>query len=201
MAPYEADAQMAFLERTGIVDGLITEDSDLLVFGCKQVLFKLDSDGNCVCIRRENFARVTELPLSGWGDKEFREMAVSCSTGSNPCIISLMNSCLSTKMLSGCDYLPSIPGLGLKTSHKLLRRYKTVERVLNAIRLGTISAKLKFPSGGMEGYLKDFRIAELAFLYQRAFDPRDGVKRLVHLTEVPDSLKSGGIWDDRYVGE
>lgn len=77
VAPYEADAQMAYLERVGIVQGIVTEDSDLLVFGCKRVIFKLDSDGNCVCVRRENFARVTEVPLHNWADKQFREMAVS----------------------------------------------------------------------------------------------------------------------------
>jgi len=76
VAPYEADAQLAFLERNGFVDGIITEDSDLLVFGCKQVLFKMDTSGNCVCIKREDFARVTELRLFGWGDQQFREMAV-----------------------------------------------------------------------------------------------------------------------------
>lgn len=37
VAPYEADAQLCFLEREGYVDGIITEDSDLLVFGCRQV--------------------------------------------------------------------------------------------------------------------------------------------------------------------
>lgn len=37
VAPYEADAQLAYLSREGIVDLVITEDSDLLVFGCKQV--------------------------------------------------------------------------------------------------------------------------------------------------------------------
>ena len=42
VAPYEADAQLAYLERIGLVDGIITEDSDLLVFGCKNVLFKFD---------------------------------------------------------------------------------------------------------------------------------------------------------------
>ena len=35
----------------------------------------------------------------------------------------------SLQMLSGCDYLPSIPGVGLKTAHRLLRRHKTVEKV------------------------------------------------------------------------
>ena len=37
VAPYEADAQMAFMEREGLVDGIITEDSDMLVFGCRNV--------------------------------------------------------------------------------------------------------------------------------------------------------------------
>lgn len=46
MAPYEADAQLAYLEKEGIVDLVITEDSDLLVFGCKRVLFKMDDSGN-----------------------------------------------------------------------------------------------------------------------------------------------------------
>ena len=39
VAPYEADAQLAYLERIERIDGIITEDSDLLVFGCKYVLF------------------------------------------------------------------------------------------------------------------------------------------------------------------
>lgn len=39
VAPYEADAQMYHLERMGLVDGIITEDSDLLVFGARKVGF------------------------------------------------------------------------------------------------------------------------------------------------------------------
>lgn len=33
VAPYEADAQLAFLCKAGLCDAVITEDSDLLVFG------------------------------------------------------------------------------------------------------------------------------------------------------------------------
>jgi hypothetical protein len=38
VAPYEADAQLAYLNKAGIVQAVITEDSDLLAFGCKKVL-------------------------------------------------------------------------------------------------------------------------------------------------------------------
>lgn len=38
VAPYEADAQLAYLNKAGLVQAVITEDSDLLAFGCKKVL-------------------------------------------------------------------------------------------------------------------------------------------------------------------
>lgn len=41
VAPYEADAQLAFLSRTGVVDVVITEDSDCLPYGCKKVRGRL----------------------------------------------------------------------------------------------------------------------------------------------------------------
>lgn len=42
VAPYEADAQLAYLSREGIADVIITEDSDLMAFGAKKMLYKLD---------------------------------------------------------------------------------------------------------------------------------------------------------------
>lgn len=38
VAPYEADSQLAFLNLSGIAHLVITEDSDLLLFGCKRVI-------------------------------------------------------------------------------------------------------------------------------------------------------------------
>ena len=40
VAPYEADVQMAYLIRHGFVDGVITEDSDMIPHQCKSVFFK-----------------------------------------------------------------------------------------------------------------------------------------------------------------
>ncbi len=39
VAPYEADAQLAYLTKCGLAQAVITEDSDLLAFGCKKVSF------------------------------------------------------------------------------------------------------------------------------------------------------------------
>ncbi|KAH8829312.1 PIN domain-like protein [Flagelloscypha sp. PMI_526] len=175
VAPYEADAQLAFLERAGIIDAILTEDSDLLVFGCRQVLFKFDHvSSTVVSISRDDFGSVTtsandgnSISLLGWSDIQFRRMAI----------------------LSGCDYLPSIPGIGLKTASTLLRKWKTVEHVVKMIAL---EGKKPVP----KGYLDRFKLAESCFLHQRVYNPL--THTLVHLTDVDTS-----VWNDEldlYVG-
>ena len=44
VAPYEADSQLAFLNMAGLADIVITEDSDLTMFGCDKILFKLQDN-------------------------------------------------------------------------------------------------------------------------------------------------------------
>ena len=41
IAPYEADAQIAYMVKEGIVDVGISEDSDLIVYGCPKLITKL----------------------------------------------------------------------------------------------------------------------------------------------------------------
>lgn len=44
VAPYEADSQLAFLNLNGIADIVITEDSDLILFGCSKVRYFFNFD-------------------------------------------------------------------------------------------------------------------------------------------------------------
>ncbi|KAI1000152.1 hypothetical protein K3495_g8046 [Podosphaera aphanis] len=142
VAPYEADPQMVYLERKGIIDGIISEDSDLLVFGAKCLLTKMDQYGNCIEINKADFSACKEINMVGWSDITFRQMAI----------------------MSGCDYLASIHKMGLKTAHMMLRKYKTIERVVQMLRF---DGKYHVP----KDYLESFRQAELTFLYQRVFCP------------------------------
>lgn len=151
VAPYEADSQLVYLEQQGIIDGILSEDSDLLVFGAKCLITKLDKYGECVEVNRNHFTACREVSLVGWSDADFRRMAI----------------------LSGCDYLPSIGGMGLKTAYRMLRKHKTVERLVKAIQF---DGKFKVPSE----YLNDFYQAENTFLYPWVYCPVS--KQLVHLT-------------------
>lgn len=152
VAPYEADAQMVYLERKGIIDGIISEDSDLLVFGAKCLLTKLDQYGNCIEINKADFCAVKEVSLTGWSDVEFRRMAI----------------------LSGCDYLASMSNMGLKTAYRMVRKHKTIEKIL---RMLSFDGKFLVP----KGYLEAYQRAELTFLHQRVYCPI--ARRLVLHTE------------------
>jgi exonuclease 1 len=37
VAPYEADAQIAYLIQQGLAHAVVTEDSDMIVYGCDKV--------------------------------------------------------------------------------------------------------------------------------------------------------------------
>jgi exonuclease-1 len=157
VAPYEADSQLAYLEQQGLINGVLSEDSDLLVFGVRCLLTKLDQYGECVMIRRDDFTACREVSLVGWKLNDFRLMA----------------------MLSGCDYLPGIEKMGLKTAYRLVRKHKTVDRIIRAVQF---DGKMKVPAD----YLESFTKAEQTFLYQWVFCPE--AKCLVNLTKAPDEL-------------
>ncbi|KAL4921818.1 hypothetical protein BDW62DRAFT_173458 [Aspergillus aurantiobrunneus] len=155
VAPYEADAQLVYLEQHGFIDGIISEDSDLLVFGARRLLSKLDQHGDLVEINRADFTACREVSFVGWTDTEFRRMCI----------------------LSGCDYLPNIARVGLKTAYRSIRKYKSVER---ALRMLQFEGQYHIPAD----YLQSFKQAELTFLYQRVFCPK--AAKLVTLT-LPDN--------------
>ena len=167
VAPYEADAQLAYLEQKGIINGVLSEDSDLLVFGVKRLLTKLDQHGDCVEISRDDFASCREVSFVGWTDAEFRRMAI----------------------LSGCDYLPNINKMGLRTAYSYVRKYKNPEKILRMLQF---EGQFSVPAG----YLERYQQAELTFLHHRVFCPIS--KQLVLLNELTPSMKE---WDMPYIGE
>ena len=45
VAPYEADVQLAYMSHHSLIDCVVTEDSDLVCYGAKRILFKMDHLG------------------------------------------------------------------------------------------------------------------------------------------------------------
>ena len=142
VAPYEADAQMARLAQTDIVDLVITEDSDMLAYGCPRVLFKTDFDtcqGQEIQLMRD-IGENDSLSFKNWTHDMFVFM----------CIV------------SGCDYCKGVPGIGIKLAHKIVRVHRTPSKIFSALR-----AAGRMP----HDFEEQFWIAFRTFRHQRVFCP------------------------------
>lgn len=76
VAPYEADAQLAFLNKVGLADYIITEDSDLILFGCRKILFKLDLFGNCDLVDADKLHLAMNCTIEKFTMDKFRLMCI-----------------------------------------------------------------------------------------------------------------------------
>ena len=119
IAPYEADAQLCLLVSRGHCACAITEDSDLLAYSCPTVLYKLDANG---------YGRLASFAALQWAEAGGRQLF----DGSFPDEWRMWESHLFLDMciLAGTDHIVGVPGVGVKTAHALLRRYKSLDACL-----------------------------------------------------------------------
>ncbi|XP_064504770.1 exonuclease 1 isoform X1 [Pseudopipra pipra] len=160
VAPYEADAQLAYLNKIGIVQAIITEDSDLLAFGCKKVFLKIDKFGNGLEIDQARLGNCKQLG-NVFTEEKFRYMCI----------------------LSGCDYLASIYGIGLAKACRLLKLANNPDIIKVIKKMGQY---LKMNITVPEEYIQGFTRANNTFLYQLVFDPLN--RKLVPLNAYGDDI-------------
>ncbi|NXI07239.1 EXO1 Exonuclease, partial [Irena cyanogastra] len=174
VAPYEADAQLAYLNKIGMVQAIITEDSDLLAFGCKKVFLKIDKFGNGLEIDQTRLGNCKQLG-NVFTEEKFRYMCI----------------------LSGCDYLPSIHGIGLAKACKLIKLANNPDIIKVIKKMGQY---LKMNITVPEEYIQGFTRANNTFLYQLVFDPVN--RKLVPLNAYGDDIDPETLtYAGRHVGD
>ena len=127
IAAYESDPQLVYLCREGIVQGVISEDSDLLVYGCPLLISKLDFTGACDVTKYVGIKRLQSL----------KHLFIDNAYNVQTMDIDLKGYCSNTReylnryknfdfyfiltcIFSGCDYAASLPGVGIKKSIKIV---------------------------------------------------------------------------------
>lgn len=156
ISPYESDAQLCYLQRTGYIEYIMTEDSDLIVYGCDKILYKYD----------------------GYKVDEFRRERLRTDRD-----LFFMSNMRGICILSGCDYLHSIKGVGLITAQKLFEKHNCYKKVINHLR-----SKKEVP----EDYEQEFQRALITFDEHIVFDPVG--RERVHLSGKK-SLAEAGLYE------
>ncbi|KAK4361267.1 hypothetical protein RND71_020219 [Anisodus tanguticus] len=175
VAPYEADAQMTFLAISKQVDAVITEDSDLIAFGCPRIIYKMDKFGQGVEFRYSKLDQNKELNLTGFTKQMLLEMCI----------------------LSGCDYLQSLPGMGLKKAHPLMKKFKSYDEAIKHLRYNTAAVspmRTLIPTEVAQGIANDDIDPFTMMPFQCNF------KTLLYQTQckIPDSLQNYSWTLQRY---
>ena len=112
----EADIICAYLSINGHTMGTLTEDFDLLTFGCPILIKNLKKE-SVTLYNLESI--IKELGLKSW--ESFRDLCILC----------------------GCDYLDSLPRIGPMTAYSLIKKYDTIEKILNNVFYKKDSQKTK----------------------------------------------------------
>ena len=168
VSPYEADAQLAFLAKSGAIDLVFTEDSDLAVYGCPRIVFKFD-----------------QLNMSGYElTRPICDAPVFRGISESACRLACV--------LAGCDYGPSIHGLGLVGATRIASSFDKISDKAEALTFLSESLnKRKISSNGFENILEHVQIATLIFKHQSIFDPQS--QSMTHMNPLP----GGCLRDDQ----
>ena len=101
-APDEAEKYCAFLQKQGLVDYTVTDDTDALTFGCENVI-RMGIMGDLVEVNLKSILESFEMTQGQFIDF---------------CI------------LAGCDYCPYIPKIGGLTAYSLIKKHISIEEVI-----------------------------------------------------------------------
>uniref|UniRef100_A0A914LTY5 Exonuclease 1 n=1 Tax=Meloidogyne incognita TaxID=6306 RepID=A0A914LTY5_MELIC len=163
VAPYEADAQIAYMVQKGFAHAVITEDSDLIVFGCDKIIFKMNpTDGSCVIYEKEKMPNcLCPILRRKFQFPTFRRICI----------------------LAGCDYLQGgLQGVGLKGAEEIFAKTNQPELKTLLPRLPLYLNK-RMRSKLDKNFVNDFIKAENTFLYQVVYDPN--LRQQVPLNAYP----------------
>lgn len=153
VAPFEADAQLAYLCLAGDVDAVCTIDSDILVYQCPRVLYKLDintAEGDY--FEFDELQHLTDgsrrlfEPWALWRESLFTDMCV----------------------LAGCDYVSHPHKVSIKGAQQLCAHFQNTEHVLSKLQM---EGRLGSSRAESEAYVRLFRTAQLIFSYAPVYDP------------------------------
>lgn len=183
VAPYEADSQLAYMSKKEYIDLVITEDSDLVAYGAKAILYKsVNEIGNGfprgILFQYESIGSVTgTLNLSDF----------------SPIMMAVLFVAV------GCDYCEKLKGIGLITACRVVRKAfleSSSKSVLPEVfsQLYTYCFEKTMSDQYKRQYEERFLAALYMYLHPIVYDPVLG-------RCIVQGEKGGGRGDDGLWGE
>ena len=119
-AKSEGEAQCAYMCKKGDVDIAGSQDFDALLFGSPRLVRNLSITGRRKLPRKEAYIEIKPEII------ELKEVLSSLEINQKQLII--------IGILVGTDYAPGVKGVGPKTALKLVKKFKTLDKILKNVK-------------------------------------------------------------------
>lgn len=155
VAPFEADAQLTYLYKQGLIDCVLTNDSDLIIYGVEHIMFLRPKEDSYYEyqpsdeIRYLNNMEKIHLPMVAF--------------------------------LIGCDYFKGIKGVGWKRAFELVK--ETIKKTKDLPRESELIFKALYDEMKTKKYIKELESEDIlmkkylmvhkVYTTQYVIDPRD----------------------------
>lgn len=127
LAPQEADAQLAYMNKAGLIDGVISEDMDMLPFGCGVL-------------------------LRSWGKKEAHKVVLTKALMG---LAMTMEQFVDYCILLGTDYNDTLPGIGKVRALASIKEHGSIAALLDRTPALAKKVPANFPFAEIERYFRD----------------------------------------------
>lgn len=179
VAPYEADSQLAYMYHAGDINYILTEDSDLVAYGCFRIIRCLKKNGDCKILNvGRKIGKNASPSLKYFLDLDDDKRVQCC-------------------ILAGCDYLSNIKGMGFGT---IIKMCKSSPNFIEKIREIALRKKIK-TRAEINAYFNDFEKAYWAFTEQLVYCTAK--ERLVNLSHRRKTQENQPLkpLDEKYIGK
>jgi len=127
-APSEGEAQCAFMCRKNVVDYCGSQDYDSLLFSSPKLVRNLSITGKRKVPNKEMYVEIKPEVIEL--EKVLKENGIN------------QKQLIIIGMLIGTDYASGVKGVGPKTALKLVKKYKTLDKILENVKWeGDVDAK------------------------------------------------------------
>ena len=103
-APADAEKYCAFLQKNGLIDYTVTDDTDAMTFGCEKII-------------KTSINKIVEIDTY----KVLQNFGMTTEMFIDFCI------------LSGCDYSDTISSVGPVTSFNMIKQHKSIENYIDSL--------------------------------------------------------------------
>lgn len=155
VAPFEADAQLAYLYKQKLIDCVLTNDSDLIIYGVEHIMFLRPKEDSYY-----EYQPSDELTYVNNMEKIYLPMIA---------------------FLIGCDYFKGIKGVGWKRAFELVK--ETIKKTKDLPRENELIFKALYNEMKTKKYIKELENEDIllkkylmvykVYTTQYVIDPRD----------------------------